>query len=208
MNKELLLKEDIQEMINEWKSELNEEIIAEKIILMVINRFEEKLETIQPGINLNNILNTLDELSSRECQLWASDELDYDEDEKLIVQKITDIHKYAIYCYQNAIDIIEDNLGGKTCGNCNWYADYEGVCVNGESPNCADFVDAHCTCEKWEKEIIEENQGFWIKKERAEEVEGRLIPNYECSECKNWVREDTKFCPHCGKEMIDVIEEE
>lgn len=39
--------------------------------------------------------------------------------------------------------------------------------------------------------------GKWIEHEWAEEYDGRLISNYECSECKSWERERTNYCPNC-----------
>lgn len=41
-----------------------------------------------------------------------------------------------------------------TCATCHWYAEFEGVCCNGESPNRGDFMDndEHC--------------GFWKEKQQ------------------------------------------
>lgn len=36
------------------------------------------------------------------------------------------------------------------CATCAWYEDYQGVCFNGNSPHCADFIDADKVCEEWE----------------------------------------------------------
>ena len=33
----------------------------------------------------------------------------------------------------------------RRCADCHWYASYEGVCCNGDSPHRADFVDADHT---------------------------------------------------------------
>ena len=38
----------------------------------------------------------------------------------------------------------------KTCSTCAWYEDYQGVCFNGDSPNCADFTGNEDCCECWE----------------------------------------------------------
>lgn len=46
--------------------------------------------------------------------------------------------------------------------------------------------------------------GKWIVHEYAEECEGRLIPNYECSVCHSWFRDHRKFCGDCGTEMEDL----
>ena len=44
----------------------------------------------------------------------------------------------------------------KTCATCDWYEDYQGVCFNGDSPNCADFTDPEDCCEEWEGRKFED----------------------------------------------------
>lgn len=41
----------------------------------------------------------------------------------------------------------------KTCNTCRWYEDFQGVCFNGDSPDCADFTDEDHTCRCWEPKI-------------------------------------------------------
>lgn len=48
--------------------------------------------------------------------------------------------------------------------------------------------------------------GKWIRHDDADIVEGYYVPEYECSECKGWVKDDTDFCPNCGAKM-DAQEE-
>ena len=36
----------------------------------------------------------------------------------------------------------------KLCCTCKWWAD-NNVCTNGESENCADFIDPDSWCEGW-----------------------------------------------------------
>ena len=43
--------------------------------------------------------------------------------------------------------------------------------------------------------------GHWIEHEWAEEVEGQLISNFECSECNGWERKTSSYCPNCGAKM-------
>lgn len=43
--------------------------------------------------------------------------------------------------------------------------------------------------------------GKWIEHEWAEESEGLIIPNYECSECHMWERKESDYCPCCGAKM-------
>lgn len=39
----------------------------------------------------------------------------------------------------------------KCCATCDWYKDYQGVRFNGDSPNCADFMESDDCCEAWEE---------------------------------------------------------
>ena len=44
----------------------------------------------------------------------------------------------------------------KCCATCDWYEDFQGVCFNGDSLNCADFTGPEDCCEFWsnyEKEM-------------------------------------------------------
>ena len=43
----------------------------------------------------------------------------------------------------------------KCCATCAWYEDFQGVCFNGDSEYCADFIDPEDVCECWEEK--EEN---------------------------------------------------
>lgn len=47
----------------------------------------------------------------------------------------------------------------------------------------------------------ERKKGHWIRHEYADIVEGYYVPNYECSECHSWKRDDSDFCPDCGTDM-------
>lgn len=51
-----------------------------------------------------------------------------------------------------ALNIPEEKLFGKlnVCGNCKWYCEFEGVCVNADSKYVADFRDSDFSCEKFE----------------------------------------------------------
>ncbi len=57
-------------------------------------------------------------------------------------------------------------------------------------------------------EVEQVKYGIWIRKEWAEESEGLLIDNYECSVCKSWVRNETNYCPNCGAKMDAERKEE
>lgn len=52
--------------------------------------------------------------------------------------------------------------------------------------------------------VIIQTEAHWIKHEWAEENEGLLIPNYECSNCHTWKRESSDYCPDCGCKMTEV----
>ena len=43
--------------------------------------------------------------------------------------------------------------------------------------------------------------GKWKRIDYANEVNGYVIPNYECSNCQNWVTDMTDYCPNCGALM-------
>ena len=38
-----------------------------------------------------------------------------------------------------------------TCSSCRWYEDFNGVCCNGDSEDCADFTDPKQRCREWEE---------------------------------------------------------
>lgn len=50
--------------------------------------------------------------------------------------------------------------------------------------------------------------GEWVEHTWAEEFDGLLISNYECSYCHSWKREETDFCPNCGADMMEEGEAE
>ncbi len=39
----------------------------------------------------------------------------------------------------------------KCCATCAWYEDFQGVCCNGDSPHCADFIEPDQRCREWER---------------------------------------------------------
>ncbi len=39
----------------------------------------------------------------------------------------------------------------KTCSTCRWYAEFEGVCCNGDSKWRADFMNPEDSCGCWEE---------------------------------------------------------
>ena len=44
-----------------------------------------------------------------------------------------------------------ESITEKYCSTCKYYAEYEGVCCNGDSEHCADFRGLDDTCEKWKE---------------------------------------------------------
>lgn len=38
----------------------------------------------------------------------------------------------------------------RTCNTCKWYAEYEGVCCNGDSDHRGGFRDGDDSCDEWE----------------------------------------------------------
>lgn len=47
------------------------------------------------------------------------------------------------------MDLEREELGNKSCGTCAWYAEFEGVCCNGDSEYRADFRCLDDTCKYW-----------------------------------------------------------
>jgi len=47
---------------------------------------------------------------------------------------------------------------GQTCKTCKWYAEFEGVCCNGDSEYRADFRNGDDSCEEWEGEENEQGK--------------------------------------------------
>ena len=50
-------------------------------------------------------------------------------------------------------------------------------------------------------DAVEVVHAYWIKHEYAEEENGLLVPNYECSACHSWERYESYYCPNCGAKM-------
>lgn len=48
---------------------------------------------------------------------------------------------------------------------------------------------------------VESMTAEWIKHERAEECNGILVSNYECSNCHACLRKNTSYCPECESKM-------
>lgn len=47
------------------------------------------------------------------------------------------------------MDLEREELGNKCCETCAWYAEFEGVCCNGDSEYRADFRCLDDTCSFW-----------------------------------------------------------
>jgi predicted amidophosphoribosyltransferase len=50
-------------------------------------------------------------------------------------------------------------------------------------------------------DAVEVVHGRWIEHEWAEEENGLLVSNYECSVCHSWERDEGYYCPNCGAKM-------
>lgn len=50
-------------------------------------------------------------------------------------------------------------------------------------------------------DVVEVVHGEWVEHEWAEEENGLLISNFECSVCRNWERKKSDYCPNCGAKM-------
>lgn len=58
----------------------------------------------------------------------------------------------------NALGVKEEQLFDKynICKNCKWYAEFEGVCCNGDSEHRADFTSEDFSCKKFENGRVED----------------------------------------------------
>lgn len=52
---------------------------------------------------------------------------------------------------------------------------------------------------------LKRKEAMWIEHPWAEEENGLLIPNYECTHCHTWKRDYFNYCPECGYKMKGVI---
>lgn len=78
---------------------------------------------------------------------------------------------------------------------------YDCPCHNGENGRCQITKESTEDKRPYDCPLVEEKIGKWTKIEYADEVNGYLIPNYECSQCKYWSIEDYDYCPNCGALM-------
>ena len=67
----------------------------------------------------------------------------------------------------------------------------------GEKPNLIASIADHLVANG----VVVREKGEWLEHEWAEESEGLLISNYECTVCQEWVRNKSNFCPNCGADM-------
>ena len=50
-------------------------------------------------------------------------------------------------------------------------------------------------------DVVPVVHGKWIRHDDADVVEGYYVPEYECSKCRAWKKDDSDFCPDCGAKM-------
>lgn len=77
---------------------------------------------------------------------------------ELICNEYGDMPEYCPTC--NALlnwndfifgDDEDERKPDSSCATCKWYADFEGVCCNGDSKMRADFTNPDDWCKRWEK---------------------------------------------------------
>lgn len=104
-------------------------------------------------------------MTNREQVAWAFGASDYSAyDLAVIVDDMLDaasagfMNKYDRERLAKWLDLKcdpETNNWGKmpddSCDSCRWYDQEQGTCFNGDSQNCADFVDPDDVCPEWEK---------------------------------------------------------
>ena len=67
----------------------------------------EDVQNQPTAYDIDKVVEQLGKCVNEEIYLWASDEDDYDKEGKLIVRKITDLHKYGSECFDKAIEIVK-----------------------------------------------------------------------------------------------------
>ena len=50
-------------------------------------------------------------------------------------------------------------------------------------------------------DVVPVVHAHWIRHDDADVVEGYYVPEYECSKCRAWKKDDSDFCPDCGAKM-------
>lgn len=61
--------------------------------------------------------------------------------------------------------------------------------------------DKYCAIKNAPSVTPTEKTGEWIEHKYAEEYDGLMQSNFECSKCHDWLREQTNYCPICGARM-------
>lgn len=67
--------------------------------------------------------------------------------------------------------------------------------------NCDDYHEVYKALDMATEALREKptkKTGYWIEHKRAEIYDGLLQSNFECSECHDWLRDKTDYCPSCG----------
>ncbi len=81
-------------------------------------------------------------------------------------------------------------------------ADYWGIPKDWDGQIEQTCEDALCAIENApEVDAVPVVHGEWIEHEWAEEENGVLISNFECSACQNWEHKESNYCPNCGAKM-------
>lgn len=67
-----------------------------------------------------------------------------------MVKTNVSIRAALIHKWRGGEEIMSDETMEQACCSCKWYAEFEGVCTNGESEYCADFTSSDDYCGLWE----------------------------------------------------------
>lgn len=97
--------------------------------------------------------------------------------------------------FQMAVTALENS---NECKKCEWYDEFKGVCINGNSPFCADTVmypEIGCGCFKTRKQREKTETDKW-------EINGpRSFETYRCPFCGNAFDNPFPHCPTCGEKI-------
>lgn len=86
-------------------------------------------------------------------------EIDIKNSARLVGMPVPDKVRFTIsaitkfYKTEEGQQVIKSELEkrARTCGTCDWYETYDGVCCNGNSPCRADFTSKDGNCDHWKK---------------------------------------------------------
>lgn len=88
--------------------------------------------------------------------------------------------------------------------NKTWYKPFCSGC-GVESPKS--FMMEEEAWEWWNRRHVETCEMVSIAPCDASPEEAKLLGNTHCSECRGWIPDPSKYCPNCGRKVVDGEED-